>query len=221
MSLEEFIRTYKDLQIVRLPDPARNARMIEIVRRLHAARVQFDPYFDPQDSTTVCCTELTALAIAQAGYPPVPVWERTANASLLSLMTTMNVTTPGLLMAGAIEQQPAAQTVATLSRYRNAAMNLAMRDASALLHERFAADPNARIGDWLQFNSSRFVHFHPRIELYLQAVEGLAAKQPSGDPARLRQRHLTLYDIIVAPQPMKEAADLPTVHELALNPTPR
>lgn len=194
--LDEFIRNYDALEIIRLPDESRNVQMVEACRRLHDAHVAFDPYFDCVDHRELCCTEFTAVVIEQGGYTfdlqPAP---RTANQAISDLLTGWNVTVPGVIMAGQFEKLPGATTVAVISRYGRLETYLAFRDASQLIHERVASG-QAEARDFANLDREHLGHFSPRMQLFMRGVEGLAIASPTLDASELRRRNTIVYEAV-------------------------
>lgn len=195
--LDEFVRNYDALAIMRLSDPARNSRMVEACIRLHDEEVEFDPYFDCDDHSRLCCTEFTAAVIERGGYEfsiqPAP---RTSNRVMSDFLMAWNVTADGVLMAGQFESLPGAQTIAVISRYGRMETYLAFRDAARLLHERVAAG-EAQPRDLTNLDREKLVHFSPRMQLFMRGVEGLAIASPTLDPTEIRRRNEIVYETVM------------------------
>lgn len=196
IALADFMRMYDSLAIVRLPDEAKNRAAVQACKDLQAEGVEFDPFVDCVDHTTICCTELTAVAIERAGYDfNLQPLQRTTNVAISNLLYGWNVTTPGVIMADQFEHLPGARTVAVISRYGRMETYLAMRDAMKLLHERVASGA-MQASDLIGFDTKRMVHFSTRMDLFMRGVEGLARALPTVDAGEFRRRNAVVFDAV-------------------------
>lgn len=194
-SLEDFIRSYDALGIIRLPDAQKNAAMVEVCRSLQKQGVAFDPFIDCRDASALYCTELLARAVRDSGYDfNVQPWPRTHNQRVSALMTGWNITAPAIYKAGQFENLPGAQSIAFISRYGRMETYLAMRDAMRLIQERVNAS-EAEANDFGGFDNQRLAHFSPRMNLLMRGVINLSRTAPTTDHNEIRRRSEILYRV--------------------------
>lgn len=193
LELEELIRMYDVLFVLRLSDDSKNHEMVEVCKRLQRDGVPFDSFLDCADDSALFCTELNVVTMRQAGYgEPVQPAPRTHVATLSTWMTEWNITAPAIYMASQFEDLPGAEVVAVISRYGRMETYLAMHDAATLIHEKINAE-RIVLSDLCGFDRDRLVHYTDRMELFLRGVEGLAKASPTSEAAEIRRRNEVVF----------------------------
>jgi len=197
IDLEDFIREYHDVRVVRLPDPVKNRRLVAIARACEAKELPFDPFFDTLDPFRLHCSEYTLRATRAAGYGgPVDLARRTPNHSMANLLRRLGVETDYFVNVDRFAAIPGATVVAEISRFDRPETATALVEAFRVMHERVCGDPDMHVRDLVGCSPERLMHFTPPAEVYLRGAIGLAEASPTRDPLEVRERSELLYDLI-------------------------
>lgn len=183
-SLEDYLRRYEVLTVVRLAD----GRGEELAARAQAALtegIRFDPYHDPSNDE-LSCTEFVLEMMNRAGasFEPaaIPV---TRNASMRRLLNLVGYRLDGYVLPDRLGEAPGSTVIARFSRHTGVAEAKAYEVAHRLLLEWM--DEDALAGDCLDVDGSHLVRADERTDLFLGLARSFAQAHPTATEDELRQ----------------------------------
>ncbi|MEO8080620.1 MAG: hypothetical protein ABI641_08825 [Caldimonas sp.] len=195
IGIEKFARGKRIIGLYALPPEADAVRLVAFAQEQHRRRTPFDPFFDSDDSSALYCTELVALALAEAGVARVEPTPMQRNASLASGLDWLHIRSPAVYLAGHIVAP--LREVARWSPELSPAQIDAYFAAKRELHRRF--DDRARLGqlfDWTGLS----LRYRPGVQRFVDAA---LAEVPEalrgGTEAALRIEHLARQHFEGAP----------------------
>ncbi|MEW6074515.1 MAG: hypothetical protein AB1726_18210 [Planctomycetota bacterium] len=197
--LREFLARYETLELVRLPDPGRNARAVEAARRSRAQRIPYDPYHDPEQPGLSCSEYVEMLFLAEAGYPAgLPPRPLGRNAAWARIADSLGFRAPAYVVPDDFAGLEGARSVGIISRHRTLAEARAMRTAFRVLHDRDRPDSPA--GDYLAAHPWHFLVYRDTTLAYFEWTKGYVRAHPEASEATLRAAIETIYDLCFRPR---------------------
>ena len=185
LPLGDFLAQYETLLAVRLPDPARNARLAAAALDSLEEGIRFDPHHDPADPR-LSCSEYVQMLLGRAGdaseLEPRAVAQ---DGELRRALEALGFPTTGFLVPDQFAALPGARPVAWISRHRTRAGARAVEAALALLHRRSLA--GARPAEFLAVDRFRFLRYRANVALFLVLAEGWAEARGVEESARLEE----------------------------------
>ena len=198
-SVADFVRGKRIVGLYDLPAAADRERVVAFAREHYRRRTPFDPFFDSDDANALYCTELVALALADAGMTiePTPVRH---NRSLAVAREWLAMRSRSVYLAGRLVEPglQAGRWSPDLSPLQIDAYFAAKRE----LHRRF--DASARLGHAFAWTGMA-VRLRESIAAFMEAAIGAAA-DPALDAAALPGRVDQLAALHLGPAPSGEAS---------------
>ncbi len=138
----DFVRGKRIVGLLALPPGADRERFLAFAREQHRRGTPFDPYFDTDDAQALYCTELIALALAEAGAPAIEATPVRRHPSLAIAREWLGMRSGTIYLAGRLVDP--GSLVGRWSADLTDAQVDAYFTAKSEIHRRF--DAEARLG---------------------------------------------------------------------------
>jgi hypothetical protein len=199
----DFARRYETIEIVRLPDAARNASIVPGAQATLGEGIVFDPHDDPNDLALSCSEYVIEVLDRKAGYDLD--LRRVAlknDPALRRLASALGFRTESFAVPDAFAEVRGARSVGTISRHPTASAALAGRLADEFLYEHYRKTGN--LGNYLAFELQGFLRYRRNVQDFVRWSQAYLRQRGITDPEAIR-RDLK----IMAPVFFREVERLP------------
>lgn len=180
--LFEYVAPNLYAEIYDPPAGADGEKIAAFARDKYKEGVEFDSYFDFHDHARYFCSELVALAIAQAGGPKYDPERSNPNPSIVEGMKWLGVP-PGEALPAGMFAEPS-RYVGALGQFPTRSSAWLYFEAKRELHRRFTTDQ--RLGYVLTIDGNGRIDVRPEITAFTIRASHLFDSDPSppepGDP---------------------------------------
>jgi hypothetical protein len=183
----EFVRGKWIVGLYRLPPQVDRERLVAFAREQYLRATPFDAYFDSDDASALYCTELVALALAQAGMAPIEASATSDNASVGLARDWLRLRSHRVYLAG--------QLVAPMQEIGRWSADLRPAQIDAYfavkreLHRRFDAD--ARLGHLFVWSSAG-LRLRDSVRRFYSAAMGAADPATGSDGRAATEQRVRL-----------------------------
>jgi hypothetical protein len=196
--LREFLDHNDYVEFYDPPPAVDRSRLLAFARHHHQAETPFDPYFNAYDHRRLYCAEFVALALEDAGSPPLPVSKQRQNHSLAVALDWLGIRAERHYQAADVIA--GATPVAALSVRRTlteARVHFAVRRE---LHRRFT--PDQRLGHIVRKTATGLA-VRESVKRFEEAAQTLFPRDALAPPqARADETVRRLADRLFGPLPV-------------------
>lgn len=182
----DFARRYETVEIVRLPDAARNASIAPGAHATLGEGIVFDPHDDPNDLALSCSEYVIDVVNRKAGYDlDLRRVALKSDPSLRRLATALGFRTESFAVPDAFAEVPGARSVGTISRYPTPSAALARRLADEFLYQHFRK--TGKLGNYLAFELQGYLRYRRNVQDFVKWSQGYFRQLRITDPESIRR----------------------------------